>query len=52
MRKELKKTMAYKVFFAGEATHLLQWATCGGGLLSGIDAANAVASMLRIKPKT
>ena len=51
MRKELKKTLADKVFFAGEATHPLQWATCGGGLLSGIDAANAVASALGIKPK-
>jgi len=47
MRKELRKTIADKVFFAGEATHPLQWATCGGGLLSGIDAANAVANKLK-----
>jgi hypothetical protein len=48
MRKELRKTIADKVFFAGEATHPLQWATCGGGLLSGIDAAKAVASTLGV----
>ncbi len=52
MRKELRKTIAKKIFFAGEATHPLQWATCGGGLLSGIAAANAVAGALGIKPKT
>jgi len=46
MRKELRKPIEEKVFFAGEATHPLQWATCGGGLLSGIDAAKAVASAL------
>jgi len=46
MRKELRKAIAGKVFFAGEATHPLQWATYGGALLSGIDAANAVASKL------
>jgi len=46
MRQELRKPIADKVFFAGEATHPEQWATCGGGLLSGIDAANAVASTL------
>ncbi len=46
MRKELRKTIADKVFFAGEATHPLQWGTCGGALLSGIDAANTVANTL------
>ena len=46
MREELRKSIAKKVFFAGEATHKLQWATCGGGLLSGIDAANEVAGVL------
>ncbi|MCF8067124.1 MAG: FAD-dependent oxidoreductase [Desulfobacterales bacterium] len=43
MREELRKTVADKIFFAGEATHPKQWATCGGGILSGIDAANNVA---------
>jgi len=47
MRAELRKTIADKLFFAGEATHPLQWATCGGGLLSGIDAANNVAAALK-----
>ena len=51
MRKELRKPIADKVFFAGEATHPEQWATRGGGLLSGIDAANAVAGKLGTKPK-
>jgi len=51
MRKELRKPIADKVFFAGEATHPQQWATCGGALLSGIDAANAVAGVLGIKQK-
>ena len=46
MRKELRKTVADRIFFAGEATHPLQWATCGGALLSGIDAAKAVARAL------
>ncbi len=47
MREELKKSIADKVFFAGEATHRMQWATCGGGLLSGIDAATEVAGILK-----
>ena len=47
MRAELRKTIADKLFFAGEATHPLQWTTCGGGLLSGIDAANNVAATLK-----
>jgi len=47
----LRKTIADKVFFAGEATHPEQWATCGGGLLSGIDAANNVAHALGVKRK-
>jgi len=46
MRAELRKTIAHKLFFAGEATHPEQWATCGGGLLSGIDAAENVAKVL------
>ncbi len=46
MRAELRKTIADKLFFAGEATHPEQWATCGGGLLSGIDAAKKVAAIL------
>ena len=44
---DITLTIAKKLFWAGEATHPLQWATCGGGLLSGIDAAKAVASMLK-----
>jgi len=48
MRKELRKTIADRLFFAGEATHTLQWATCGGGLLSGIDAAKSVARSLGV----
>ncbi len=52
MREELRKSIANKVFFAGEATHPLQWATCGGGLLSGIDAAKKVAGALGIKQKS
>ncbi|MCP4579807.1 MAG: FAD-dependent oxidoreductase, partial [Deltaproteobacteria bacterium] len=47
MREELRKSIAEKVFFSGEATHPLQWATCGGGLLSGIDSANDVAGVLK-----
>jgi len=52
MRAELRKSVADKVFFAGEATHPLQWATCGGGLLSGIDAAKKVAGVLGKKQKS
>jgi len=52
MREELRKTIADKVFFAGEATHPQQWATCGGGLLSGIDAADAVAHVLGVKRRS
>jgi len=48
----LRKSVADKVFFAGEATHPLQWATCGGGLLSGIDAAKKVAGVLGKKQKS
>lgn len=51
MRKELRRTIAKRVFFAGEATHPLQWATCGGGILSGIDAAGNVAHTLGVKRK-
>ncbi len=47
MRAELRKTIVDKLFFAGEATHPEQWATCGGGLLSGIDAAKKVATVLK-----
>jgi monoamine oxidase len=49
MREELRKSIDKKVFFAGEATHPLQWATCGGGVLSGIDAAKEVAGVLERK---
>jgi monoamine oxidase len=52
MRDELRKPIADKLFFAGEATHPEQWATCGGGLLSGIDAANSIAHSLGIKRKS
>jgi len=52
MRAALRQTLADKVFFAGEATHPEQWATCGGGLLSGIDAANNVAHTLGVKRKS
>jgi len=52
MREELRKTISEKIFFAGEATHPMQWATCGGGLLSGIDAAGSVAHSLGIKRKS
>ncbi len=38
--------VADRLFFAGEATHPEQWATCGGGLLSGIDAAKDAAHAL------
>jgi len=47
MRAELRKTIADKLFFAGEATHPLLWATCGGGIVSGIDAANRVTAVLK-----
>ncbi len=52
MRAELRRTIAKKVFFAGEATHPEQWATCGGGILSGIDAAESVAHALGVKRKS
>ena len=46
MRAILRRTLADKIFFSGEATHRLQWATVNGGLYSGRDSANEVASLI------
>ncbi len=43
MRGALRKTVAERIFFAGEACHHSMWATCGGALLSGINVARRVS---------
>lgn len=42
LRRELRNSVADRIFFAGEACHRSQWATVGGAYLSGIEAANTV----------
>lgn len=46
-RRILAETVADKVFFAGEATHRMMWATCTGARLSGEERAKAVVKALR-----
>ena len=41
-RKILRESVGDKIFFAGEATHRLMWATCSGAHLTGVDAANTI----------
>lgn len=43
MRRELRRPIGDRVFFAGEACHASLWATCAGAHLSGIETAKAVA---------
>ena len=43
MRRELRRPVGDRVFFAGEACHPSLWATCAGAYLSGIEIAKAVA---------
>ncbi len=47
MRWHLRRAVANRIFFAGEACHPSMWATCGGAYLSGIETAQAVARTLR-----
>ncbi len=44
MRAVLRRTLAEKVFFSGEACHPLQWATVNGGLNAGRKSALKAAS--------
>lgn len=46
MRAVLRRPVAGRLFFAGEACHEDMWATVGGADLSGRDTARAVARML------
>jgi hypothetical protein len=45
-RKILRESVGDKIFFAGEATHRMMWATCSGARLTGEDTAKTVAKML------
>lgn len=45
-RKILRESVGDKVFFAGEATHRMMWATCSGARLTGEDTGKTVAKML------
>ena len=47
MRAVLRKTLADKVFFSGEATHRTQWASVNGGLYSGRDSAVQAAAYIK-----
>ena len=47
MRAVLRKTLADKLFFSGEATHRVQWGTVNGGLYSGRDSANQAAAYIK-----
>lgn len=49
MRRHLRRPVAERIFFAGEACHPSMWATCGGAYLSGIDTAQEVIRALRQK---
>lgn len=49
MRRHLRRAVAERIFFAGEACHASMWATCGGAYLSGIDTAREVSRVLRQK---
>ncbi|MFQ6024848.1 MAG: flavin monoamine oxidase family protein [Acidiferrobacterales bacterium] len=49
MRRHLRRPVAERIFFAGEACHPSMWATCGGAYLSGIDTAREVSRVLRQK---
>ncbi len=42
MRKVLRRSIADRIYFAGEACHPSRWATVGGAHVSGVDAANSV----------
>ena len=43
LRAELRKPVAERVYFAGEACHRAHWATCAGAYLSGIETAEQAA---------
>ena len=46
LRKILRKPVAKRIFFAGEACHQTLWASVGGAHLSGVKIATKVASQL------
>ena len=46
LREELRVPVEDRIFFAGEACHLDQWATVGGAHLSGCETAANVARVL------
>ena len=46
LRSVLRAPVEEKIFFAGEACHRAQWATCAGAYLSGIDTAKRVLHQL------
>jgi len=43
LRDALRRPLAGRLFFAGEACHETQWATCAGAYLSGVETAQALA---------
>jgi monoamine oxidase len=45
-RRILREPVGDKVFFAGEATHRMMWATCTGARLTGEDTAKTVAKTI------
>ena len=45
-RKALREPIGARVYLAGEATSVTQFATCQGAYMSGIDAAHRAAEML------
>ncbi len=47
MRERLKEPIAEKIFFAGEACELGQWATCAGAYFSGLEAVRTMAELAR-----
>ena len=47
MRSYLRRTLADKLFFSGEACHPLQWATVNGGLNAGKKSAKLAASYVK-----
>ena len=47
MRAILRRTVADKLFFSGEACHPTQWATANGGLNAGITSAKQAAKYIK-----
>ena len=45
MRERLKEPIAEKIYFAGEACELGQWATCAGAHFSGLEAVRTMTEL-------